>query len=350
MERKEDFFTSTDRLNSSISSSTLDENLNQQLKTIIIRINFYFGIIIYFFGILGNTLNILILSQRSLRSNTCIMIFLASSITGIITILFGLTSRMVPDGSGDIADRVRWICKIRAFIVFTCRSATFWLIMLATFDRWAVSSTNPRFRQLCSTKNVLRYIFFIIIISIIIHCQYLYCYESDVPKSDMKCFNKNVVCQIVNGLLFAIVTIILPLILIAIFGLMTILKIRSSRSHVIPVPTVIAVYHPSQTVDHQQRRFKRTDRHLFIILFVQVILLAFLTIPMAVQQLYITITTDKRSNLQETISNLSYHITLLMTYTATGMQFYVNTLSGGRVFRKAIIDLRQLILQKIICR
>ena len=334
--------------NSSILES--DRNLIQQLKTIVNGINFYFGLVIYFFGILGNILNILMLSQRSLRSNTCVMIFLASSITGILTILFGLTSRLIPDTTGDVADKIRWICKVRAFIVFTSRSATFWLIMLATIDRWTVSSKNPSIRQLCSPKNVLRYISLIMLLSIILHCQYLYCYESDMPNSDLKCFNKTPACRIVNSLLFAIVTIILPLILIAVFGLMTISNIRSSRNHVIPAPMANNMHRPSQTASYQQRKFKRIDRHLFLMLLVQVILLAFLTIPMAVQQLYISITTGKSSQLQETISNLSYHITLLLTYTATGMQFYVNTLCGGIVFRRALLDLRRVILKKIMCQ
>jgi hypothetical protein len=337
--------------NSSISSSTSDEKLSEHLTTIASQINFYVGILIFFFGILGNILNILILSQRPLRSNTCVMIFLASSITGIITILSGLTTRILSRWDADISNSSRWVCKLRNFAVYTFRSVTFWLIMLAAIDRWIVSSRNARFRHLSSAKTVLRCIFIILVFSIIVHCQVFYCYELNLTNTPIKCFNKDEKCRFANDLIFAIVTILLPLTLIAIFGSMTILKIRSNQRRIIPVTAVSMIGPPTQIADHRQQRFKSTDRHLFIMLFIQVILLAFLTLPFAVQKLHATFTIDvKRTNLQTSIDTFIYQITLLMTYIATGMQFYVNTLSGGSAFRKATINLLQSIMRKIMCR
>jgi uncharacterized membrane protein (DUF485 family) len=351
MQHTEYFSTYAYPLNSSAPSSTSDEQLISHLKTIISRINVYLGILIFVFGIVGNILNILILSQRPLRSNTCVLIFIASSIAGIITILSGLTARILSNWEAGISDTVRWVCKLRIFVSLTFRLVTFWMMMLATIDRWIVSSTNPRFRQLSSIKNVLRSILAIIFFSIIINCQVIYCYETNLSNAPLRCYTKNAQCRLLNDLIFGLVTIIVPLILIVIFGSMTILKIRSSPSRILPVTTVSVVNRPSQVIDHRRRRFKKTDRYLFTMLVIQVILLAFLTLPMAIQKLYITFTTNaKKSLLQHTIDSFVYQITLLMTFIAAGMQFYVNTLSGGTVFRKAVIDLQQLIIRKVICR
>jgi hypothetical protein len=73
---------------------------------------------------------------------------------------------------------------------------------------------------------------------------------------------------------------------------------------------------------------------------------------MVVQRLYVTLTMYGRNKprYQRTIENFIYQISLLMTYIPAGMQFYVNTLSGGRVFRKALMDLFQWVIQKINCR
>jgi len=338
-----------------MSSSESEQEYIAYIRRITSGINLYFGIFIFVIGIIGNIFNIIILSQRSLRSNTCVMIFIASSITGLITLLSGPTSRILSHWDIDISESVRWICKCHAFIVNTFRSVTFWLIMLATIDRWIVSSTNARFRYLSSKKNILRNIFLIIFFSIIIHSHILYCFESNLTKTPLKCFNKDKKCRLVNDLIFAIVTILIPLISIVIFGWKTILNVRLSQTRVEPNTAVTIISHPSQAVeDHRRkrrRRLEKTDNYLLIMLFIQAILFACLTLPVAIQKLYTTLTLNvDKSRLRHVIESLVYQVGLLLTYVVAGMQFYINTLSGGRVFRKVLIDLMRSIIQKIMCR
>lgn len=326
-----------------MSSSASDTELISNLKSIIYKINLYFGSFIFFIGSIGNILNIIVLSQRRLRSNTCVMIFIASSITGLITLLSGPTSRILSNWDIDMSESIRWICKSHAFLVNTFRSVTFWLIMLATIDRWIVSSTNARFRYLSSKKNILRSIFFIIFLSIIIHCPIIYCYEPNLTKTPLKCFNKDKKCRLVSDLIFIIVTILIPLISIVVFGWMTILNVRLSQTRIEPITTVSIISHPSQAVEHHRQRRRRqldkTDNYLLTMLFIQVILFACLTLPLAIQRLYATLTMyAQKSKLHHRIENFIYEATLLLTYVVAGMQFYINTLSGGRIFRKALID------------
>lgn len=338
-------------LNSSTSTPTMDAQRTAHLREIISKINLYVGSLIFFIGIIGNILNILILSQRSLRSNTCIRIFIGCSISGTITIVSGLIVRIMSIWDDGQVDNARLVCKLRAFILFTFRLITFWLIMLATIDRWLVSSINARLRRLSSNKNVLRSVFFIVILSITIHIQVLYCHESNLDETHpLKCFLKDKKCRLVNDLIFAIITILVPLIFILVFGRMTISNIRLSQARIEPITTVSIINRSSQTIV-PHRRLKRKDKYLFTILLIQVILLACLTVPMAIQKLYSTLTmNDKKSKYQRAIENFVYQVALLMTFIASGVQFYINMLSGGRVFRKALINLLQLIIQKIKCR
>jgi hypothetical protein len=124
-----------------MSSASSDAILISYLKTVLSEINFYFGMFIFCFGIVGNILNILTLCQRSLRSNPCVIIFLASSVAGIIAILSGLTSRVLSGVTTDLS---------------------------ATFDRWLLSCVNVHYRQMSSIKNSFRGIIIIIIASIIL--------------------------------------------------------------------------------------------------------------------------------------------------------------------------------------
>ncbi len=176
----------------------------------------------------------------------------------------------------------------------------------------------------------------------IIHFQIFYCYtiNSNSLGNPVNCFLKDRNCRLINDLVFSILAILFPLILIFIFGLMTILNIRSSQSRIEPTP-ISMISCPSYAIKNNRRRnqqYRKRDHSLFAMLFIQVILLAFLTLPMVIQRLYSTSRVDvKKSGLQIMIDKFFYNVALLMTFIATGMQFYVNTLSGGGVFRKALI-------------
>ncbi|CAF3484403.1 unnamed protein product [Adineta steineri] len=330
-----------------MSSSSSDIILITNLKNILSQLNFYFGLFIFIFGIVGNTLNILILSQRTLRSNSCVIIFLASSAAGIIAILSGLTSRVISGVTVDLSSTISWICKLRGFILYTSRAVTFWLIMLAAIDRWLLSCRDAHRRNMSSKSNSFRGIIIITVLSILIHSQLFYCFEANLVDTPLKCYTKNIECRLMNDLTFAIIVILLPLILILIFGWMTILNTRSTRNRVEPMTIINQPIKISTT----KKRSKKTDQRLLIMLFVQVIFLALFTLPLALQKLYATLTMNiPKSTLQMTIEDFIYQIALICTYFATAMPFYINTLSGGYVFRKAMYSLKNSIIQIVICK
>ena len=332
-----------------MSTSTNESEQIAHLQKVISRMNVYFGSLIFVIGIIGNIVNILILCRRSLRSNICIVIFVLYSISGTITIISGLSGRIMSNWNFDIANNIRWLCKFRALIIFTFRMITFWLIMLGTIDRWIVSHRNARWRHLSSKRNLFRSILLITILSIIIHAQLLYCYESNLSNAPLKCFNKDKKCRLINDLIFGIITILTPIIVIVVFGWMIILNIHSSATRLEPVRTISKGNTFLERI--KERRLKRKEKSVLKMLFVQVILFGCLTLPMTINKLYTTLTMNViKSPLQMTKERFIYHVALLLTFVASGMQFYLNILSGGRVFRKALIDLFRTIIRKIIRR
>ncbi|CAF0845323.1 unnamed protein product, partial [Rotaria sordida] len=105
--------------------STADINLIEVLNNVSIQFNRYFSIFIFLFGTIGNILNCFVLSQSTLRLNPCAYLFLISSIANMISIIFGLTTRILAGWNMDLTDTNSLGCKIRAFIMFVSRTIAF---------------------------------------------------------------------------------------------------------------------------------------------------------------------------------------------------------------------------------
>jgi hypothetical protein len=335
-------------------SSLSEASLIASLNNVITQINRYFGIFIFLFGVVGNTANIFILSQPPLRSNPCTWLFLVASIANFIAILAGLDSRFLSTWGADLTNTNQFLCKLRAFLLFNGITVGAWLITLATIDRWLSSNINVNRRQQGTLKNAQRGAILIVILSIIIETQQIYCFEANLTNTPLKCYTETVLCGIISDLFFALYTILFPLIVMLIFGLMTISNVRKAHSRLRPVTMTMNGRngHNSATVSiaHSTQR-KKADRHLLIMLFIQVLLILVLTLPVGIYKLYSTITRNvHKSTLQNTIENFIFNILLLFLYASCGMPFYIYTLSGGRVFRKTLYSLLETLRRKMMCR
>ncbi|CAF1385750.1 unnamed protein product, partial [Rotaria sp. Silwood1] len=167
-------------------SSSSDANLIAALNNASTQLNRYFGIFIFLFGIVGNTLNTCVLSQGAIRSNPCAWLFLASSITNGIGILAGLISRPLSTWSADLTNTNQFLCKLRAFLLFNAITIGSWLIMLATVDRWLSSNINVGRRQKSTLKNAQLGTIMIVIGSSIIEAQQFYCFEANLINTPLK--------------------------------------------------------------------------------------------------------------------------------------------------------------------
>ncbi|CAF2942876.1 unnamed protein product [Rotaria sp. Silwood2] len=316
--------------------SSSESNSVALLNNLILQINRYCAIFILLFGSIGNVLNILVLSQRNLRSNPCIWYFLISSIVNLISIIFGLSTRLLSGWNKDLTETIDWLCKLRVFVVFCSRTIAFWLIMFATIDRWLLSSVNVHFRQLSKLKNSQRITFIVVLISCLIHIEMFYCYKANLLNTPLKCYGRTELCRHLNDLIYACITILLPIIFMLIFGLWTISNIHKTQRR---------IRVENNEIRHNIRRNeqllkKKRNRSLLKMLLVEVILLILLIFPQAIQKLHATITIyENKSQYHQAIDNFSYNCVLLLTFIASGIPFYIYTLCGGHVFRKALFNI-----------
>jgi hypothetical protein len=328
-------------------SSSSDANFAALWNNAAILTTRYLGICVFVFGIMGNIFNILVLSQKTLRSNPCAWCFLMSSIASIIAFSSGLTVRILSSWNLDLSNTNRGLCKFRSLVLFASLTATFWLIALATIDRWLSSSTIALRRQKSTLKNAQRGTIIIVCLSIAIYVQLLVCYEANLVNTPLPCYGKSPQCRLLGDLSFALITIACPLLVMVVFGLMTISNIRQAVHRVHPTNTG-TTNDPgngtrSATITVQQGQRKKSDRQLLIMLFCQVILLAILSFPLAIDRLYLTLTVNvPKTTLQTAINNFIFNLLILVLYLANGISFYIYTLSGGSVFRKALLNVLQM--------
>ena len=150
---------------------------------------------------------------------------------------------------------------------------------------------------------------------------------------------------------FSVATILIPLFLISLFGLLTIFNLRKAREPVEPTRRIAAMQSTLSNFNPQQHRVKKVDHRLLFMLFFQVLLLALVTLPLSIERLYITLPLNfPKSSSPSIIEDSIYQIALICTYFAAGMPFYVKTLSVGTVFDKAIIELKDLLSRIVLCR
>ncbi|CAF2897776.1 unnamed protein product [Rotaria sp. Silwood2] len=319
----------------------------ESLDFIADQFNRYLAPIIFLFGAVGNILNCLVLSQRTLRSNPCAFLFLASSFIDLISILIGLPTRILAGWHLDPTNTINWICKARVFIVFSTRTMGIWLIAFATIDRWLISSIDIHRRHMSNLKNVKREIFIIVVLSILFYIHMFPCYEANNVDAPLKCYEETEKCRLITDLTYVILSIIMPLLLMIVFGLLTISHVHHLHSRVAHTGSHLGTIAQSR---HANLHSKKIDRHLLRMLTLQIFLLIVLCIPQAIEKFYITFKPfGSGSELEDVVKTFLYNIDILLAFMASAMPFYIYVLAGGSVFRKAFMNLVRLMQQKMAC-
>jgi len=253
----------------------------------------------------------------------------------------------------DLTLTVGWICKIRNVIVFSSRTVVLWMIVLATVDRWLSSSVTVTLRHMSTLKNARRSMCVVLIYTCLINAPIIYCYEANLTGALRGCYGSTYICNLTTDLIYAFGTVLLPLLLMIIFGFLTIQNVRHVQRRVQIVNGVVLSLENKNTVpkSNGQSQAKKKDGQLLKMLLVQVTLLFLFTSPHAIEKLYVSFVPSPPSeSLEYAIENLIYNIFTLMSFIASGMPFYIYTLTGGSLFRNALFNLGKPVVQKFLCR
>lgn len=309
------------------------------LNSLNVNISRYGLGLIWLVGNVGSIANCLVFGQAKLLKHPCVMYFLASSMFQLVTFNFALLTRMLYFGFNiQTVNTSSVYCKIRYYIFYIAVDIPRFYIVLASIDRYFVSSLRANWRRCSSRKTAWRLIMGNFIFWCIIHIQILIFYEI-----------QNGTCSFQNGtysLFFSIYLLIesgiIPPVMILLFGLLTLNNIRQSRRRTNPISTSAAVVIVQRV---KSTRLAKKDLHFSKMLFNQICLMTILNLINPCYLLYRTTTmndikTPLRLKTETSIDNISY----LLIYLEFALTFFVYTLTSS-LFRRELNNL----ICKVLC-
>ncbi|CAF0783392.1 unnamed protein product [Adineta steineri] len=268
-------------------------------------------------GILGNTLNIIILNRPNLRNHACSKYFLALASNNLIYSFF-IVDYFLSNGfniNGVMVSNA--LCKVLQYIGSVCSFLSPYFIILASIDRFCASSPNATLRRFSNIVVAKYFVLIVVICSLLLYINTLISYE--LLDDGYGCTSRsksifNQVFLLTQSFLFAAV----PPILMLIFGFLTIYN--ATRTRVLQKVT---------------RSYRRTEGQLIRMLFFQVVIYILLNTPLCVLYLMLTIPSSfiptSEFFIALTIAQIFFHL----SYTTP---FFLYILSA-RVYREELIHL-----------
>jgi hypothetical protein len=274
------------------------------------------------FGTFGNLFNILIFTRRALRTSPSSLYFLVGSVNNCFVIYVALLTRyLATSWNQDPSATNTVLCKLRLFFVYASISLVLWFIVLASIDRFLSSSHKAAFRRLSSLPIARKMIVSTTIFIYLLHSHMLIFYKSGVSDHGTICSIFSDEYNIFFNFFFLIISCILPIVLMCIFGMLTILNVRNIRNRVVP-----------QVNNVRNGRLRSNDRQLITMLLFQVLITTLISAPFSVINVYNTIDVVilkyKLSIYAQAVYSFAFNLFRLFYYTNPVIGFYIYTLTG----------------------
>ncbi|UJR17955.1 hypothetical protein I4U23_004854 [Adineta vaga] len=252
--------------------------------------------------------------------------FLAASFSSLVSLLFGLIPTFYLINNIYPGNYSVVFCKMQGYITHTSLQMTRVYLVLACFDRFALSSANANIRKF-STVIVARRCVPIVILSCYLVAMHLIIYLDIVNNS---CAVYNLSALIYNSIYsITTISILMPLLML-IFSLLTFLNLKKrqkQREHI----NLGAIH-----------RDIIRDKKVFFTLLGQLLLYFISTGLYAPNIIYTTITQNMSKSIDQQIISLFINaIALLLIYIYPGFSFLAFTLTS-KTFRKELISLKTL--------
>lgn len=299
------------------------------------QLNIYMGIAMLTLGVIGALWNLLILRHHSLRSSSfCIYMSLASW-ASIVQLIFGLVFRILVEGFhiDHTVTNIAW-CKMRNYITLSASLTALSCLVWNAMDRFFCTCREIKWRYLNSAFVARQICMWTMIVWMIISIPTLI-FTLPIQLSNGKRVCSSSSAAWIKVLIYFINLFgygIFPWFFMSLFGCLTLRNIRYiRRQRIHPLPNTVLV------------RMTRVDKQLTSILFWQILICLFSSIPYCVQNIYDSVTQSiSKTPDRQAKENLFLQIVRLAFYFNYVSMFYVNYVSSP-IFRllskKVLINL-----------
>lgn len=215
-------------------------SLINDLLFIVRQINIHAGLFLFICGILGNLLSILVfLSLRTFRESLCSFYLTIMSFVNIGQLLTGLLSRATFNLSNIDWTQISWIyCKIHMYFLVVCTNISMLCMCLATIDQYLATCHRPYWQRLSDLKyaRVLSRISIIFSVTSAIPYLIYYIHYLSVVTGKIQCTTTDAFFDRLNVYFYRLImSNILPLLIILIFGLLTYRNIQQIAYRTVPL-------------------------------------------------------------------------------------------------------------------
>jgi hypothetical protein len=317
-------------------------DLIERLPAISLQLTRIVLIIQIVLGTFGNIINILIFTRRSLRTNPCSIYFLASSINNIFAIYVVTLTRLLSSGWNiDPSNTNPILCKLRIFFVYISLTLIQWYVVLASIDRYLSSCQSAHRRQMSSVSTARKAIALITLVIVLAHFHTLVWWTADYIGSETYCNIFTLAYEIAFQVFFLVITCIVPPMIMAVFGALTVFNVKKLGRQVAP-----------QNNDARNDRLRSKDRQLIVMLIIQVFVTIFCTLPFSVANIVSVVTeyAVPLSDYDSAIFTFFVAIARILLYFNPVAGFYIYTLAG-RTFRNEMkamfIEAMKFVLPKL---
>ena len=280
--------------------------------------------VIIVFGTFGNFFNLILFRTAKLRVHTCSMYFFSLSLVNLFYTSVLLIQNLLLDGYGiDPARNSNTFCKLISYLLNLCPNLSVYYIVLASIDRYFSSSLDAQRRRMI-TGNVARFLLLsVTMILALITVGAFIAFDSSAPDQ-LGCISRSdsFFNQVYRFLTIILYVLIGPSLLV-IFGLLTIWNIN-------------------QIIPDRVNPYRRTERELIRMLFLQVTSHILFSSPFCVTFLLLILPISFRFTFTYftllTLCKIPFYFTFVS-------QFFLYILSG-RIYREEFLRLLRKMLRR----
>ncbi|UJR11666.1 hypothetical protein I4U23_015847 [Adineta vaga] len=222
-------------------------------------------------------------------------------------------------------------CKIRMYIVLTSALIYHWSYVAASFDRYALSSTNVGLRQLAKVKIAIRVLIGICLVSMIFSAYVPVVYE--IKSSTCSIFN-NLSATLFTTLSNIFLNAFIPITIMIIFTLLIRKNLKEKRQR----RQNLFNRDDNNLIQH------KNDRQALRMLFIQVIVFILIRISWMIYSINNVISsyiTNKSSD-RIAIENFITAIAGALSFLFPSLSFYIYTLTSN-IFREELISFMKVL-------